>query len=105
MVAVKLGSFAALFGRPETCFSVGVTAATVRTSKQFPRRPREIGSFPCRVLSRPNPHREGDAVILRPVERERFPKSYLAEVDVLAEGLELADVEPVAGAILDVDEG
>lgn len=48
-------------------------------------------------------HREGDAVILRPVERERFPKSYWAELDVLAEGLELADAEPVAGAFLDVD--
>ena len=48
-------------------------------------------------------HREGDAVILSPVVRERFPRGYWAELDALAQGLELVDVEPLGGALLDPD--
>jgi antitoxin VapB len=47
--------------------------------------------------------REGELVVLAPVVRSRFATSFWREVDDLAGGLELAEVEPLGAHLLEVD--
>ncbi len=47
--------------------------------------------------------REGDLVVLVPVVRDRFAPSFWRDLDALAAGLDLAEVEPLGAHLLDVD--
>ncbi len=47
--------------------------------------------------------REGDAIILKPVRKRGWPEGYWEWIDELREGLDFPDVEPLGGALLDVD--
>jgi virulence-associated protein VagC len=46
--------------------------------------------------------REGDAVILEPVKKRDWPKGYWARMARLKRDLELGDVRPLGGALLDL---
>lgn len=46
--------------------------------------------------------REGDAVILEPVRKRGWPKEYWARVTRLRRDLELGDVPPLGGKLLDL---
>lgn len=46
--------------------------------------------------------KEGDAVILEPVSKRRWPRGYWERIDELREGLELDEVEPMPARLLDV---
>jgi len=46
--------------------------------------------------------REGDAVILEPVKKRAWPKGYWARVARLKRDLELGDVPPLGGRLLDL---
>ena len=47
---------------------------------------------------------QGDAVLLLPIERERFPNGFWEEIDALSEGLEIEEPEPIGAALLDPTE-
>jgi len=49
-----------------------------------------------------NVRREGDAVILEPVKKRAWPKGYWARVARLRRDLELGDVPPLGGGLLDL---
>lgn len=46
--------------------------------------------------------REGEAVILEPVPRRRWPEGYWRRIDALRKGLVLPDLEPMEGTLLDL---
>jgi virulence-associated protein VagC len=46
--------------------------------------------------------REGEAVILEPVKKRAWPKGYWARVARLRRALELGDVPPLGGSLLDL---
>jgi virulence-associated protein VagC len=46
--------------------------------------------------------REGEAVILEPVKKRDWPKGYWARVARLKRDLELGDVPPLGGGLLDL---
>lgn len=46
--------------------------------------------------------REGEAVILEPVRKRLWPDNYWSWVEAHADDLELGDVEPLGGALLDL---
>lgn len=46
--------------------------------------------------------REGDAVILEPVKKRAWPKGYWARVARLRRNLEIGDVPPLGGGLLDL---
>ena len=46
--------------------------------------------------------REGDAVILEPVKKRGWPKGYWRRVSRLKRSLELGDVPPLGGGLLDL---
>ena len=46
--------------------------------------------------------REGDAVILEPVKNRAWPKGYWARVSRFKRDLELGDVPPLGGGLLDL---
>ena len=46
--------------------------------------------------------REGDAVILEPVKRRQWPDGYWDWVDQHRAELELGDIEPLGGSLLDL---
>ena len=46
--------------------------------------------------------REGDAVILEPVRKRAWPKGHWAHVTRLKRDLELGDVPPLGGGLLDL---
>jgi virulence-associated protein VagC len=48
--------------------------------------------------------REGEAVILEPVKKRGWPQGYWERIDALREGLEIPDVEPLGGGLLDIGE-
>jgi len=47
--------------------------------------------------------REGEAVVLEPVKKRGWPEGYWEKIDALREGLDFPDVEPLGGALLDID--
>ncbi|MEQ1855845.1 MAG: AbrB/MazE/SpoVT family DNA-binding domain-containing protein [Longimicrobiales bacterium] len=47
--------------------------------------------------------REGDEIVIAPLVRQRFERTFWRHVDELARGLELADAEPLGAGLLDVD--
>ena len=49
-----------------------------------------------------NVRREGDAVILEPVKKRAWPKGYWARVARLKRDLEIGDVRPLGGGLLDL---
>jgi antitoxin VapB len=46
--------------------------------------------------------REGDAVILEPIRKRAWPRGYWARVARLGRDLELGDVPPLGGKLLDL---
>jgi virulence-associated protein VagC len=46
--------------------------------------------------------REGEAVILEPVPKRRWPEGYWRRIDELRKGLDLPEIEPMGGAFLEV---
>jgi virulence-associated protein VagC len=46
--------------------------------------------------------REGEAVILEPVRKQQWPEGYWSWLDEQRDALELGEIEPLGGALLDV---
>ena len=49
--------------------------------------------------------REGDAVILEPIKKRAWPKGYWARVARIRRDLEIGDVPPLGGKLLDLPGG
>lgn len=47
--------------------------------------------------------RAGDAVVLEPVKREEWPEGYWEWIEEHREELDLGEVEPLGGGLLDVE--
>jgi antitoxin VapB len=50
-----------------------------------------------------NVRREGDSVILEPIKKRSWPKGYWARVARLKSALDLGDVPPLGGRLLDLE--
>ncbi len=64
---------------------------------QAVRLPKEFRFEGNEVLVR----REGEAVVLEPVPKRGWPDGFWKRLDELGEGLELPEIEPLAGRLLD----
>lgn len=48
--------------------------------------------------------KEGDSVVLEPIDGRSWPSSFWEKLDDLRSGLDFEEAEPMGGALLDVDE-
>lgn len=66
---------------------------------QAVRLPKEFRFADDEVLI----HREGDAVILEPIPKRAWPDGYWEKLDELSAGLDIPDIEPMGGRLLDLE--
>jgi virulence-associated protein VagC len=65
---------------------------------QAVRLPKEFRFSGDEVMIR----REGDAVVLEPVRKRGWPDGYWEWIDEHREDLDMGDIEPLGGALLDI---